>query len=114
MTVRSFVPVTGIVGVPKEAKVDEPLQLTGTVEPTGATNKTIVWSGTGVENGVLTATERGAVEVLATIVDGKGVGDNYTETFEINVTGKSSSSGCNVGLGAFALAALALALMKRK
>ncbi|MCL2843787.1 MAG: DUF4982 domain-containing protein, partial [Oscillospiraceae bacterium] len=85
--VAPFVPVTAITKVSAlTVAANTPLTLAGTVVPADATNTTIVWSGTGVENGVLTATAAGTVTVTATVVDGTAVGTNFTQTFEIVVT----------------------------
>ncbi|MCL2843122.1 MAG: family 43 glycosylhydrolase, partial [Oscillospiraceae bacterium] len=82
-----FEPVTAITKTSAlTVAANTPLTLAGTVVPTDATNTTIVWSGTGVENGVLTATAAGTAMVTATVVDGTAVGTNFTQTFEIVVT----------------------------
>jgi hypothetical protein len=88
-----FVPVTTITGLPSAATAGIPLTLTGTVEPSNATNKAIVWSvenpgttGAAINGNVLTATAAGTVVVLATVVDGGGSGD-YTHNFPITVSG---------------------------
>jgi hypothetical protein len=78
-----YVPVTGITGVPTIAIMNSPLTLRGTVEPAAATNKTIVWSGTGVSGGVLTASSTAIYMVTATIENGKTESSPYTETFTI-------------------------------
>ena len=90
-----FVPVTGITGVPTTTRAKSPLQLTATVIPANATNKTIVWS---VENAgttkaefpksapdTLNTTALGTVRVRATITDGKEPGANYSQVFTIKV-----------------------------
>jgi hypothetical protein len=89
----TFIPVTGIISVPTEATVGIPLTLTGTVEPETATNKDIIWSiadagNTGAElaNGRLVATGPGTAVVTATITDGTAPGQDYTQSFSIEVT----------------------------
>ncbi|GHV34383.1 hypothetical protein FACS1894187_04850 [Synergistales bacterium] len=85
-----FIPVTGITGVPTTTVVGTPLTLTGTVEPSDATNNTIVWSvkeagttGAAITDGKLTTAAIGTVTVTATIENGKAVGVPYTEDFDI-------------------------------
>ncbi|MCL1982586.1 MAG: hypothetical protein FWG53_05835, partial [Clostridiales bacterium] len=89
----SFVPVTNITGVPSAATAGTPLTLTGTVEPTNATNKTITWSlkdagttGATLSGSTLNATAAGNVIVTATIVNGIN-GGNYVKDFVIAVSG---------------------------
>ena len=89
-----FVAVTNISGVPVSATASEPLQLTGTVEPQIATNKTIVWSvksqgdtGATITGGNLfNATAEGTAIVTATIANGATEGTDYEQDFEIVVT----------------------------
>jgi hypothetical protein len=90
-----FVPVTKITG-PAAAIKGEPLTLAGTVEPANATNRTIVWSGTGVSGGVLTATS-GPVTVYAVIENGTAPSVPYTETITIEVVdaGTNPNDGTN-------------------
>ncbi|MDR1899684.1 MAG: hypothetical protein LBQ55_06740 [Treponema sp.] len=80
-----FVPVTDITNssVPTAAIKGLALTLHGTVEPADATNKTIVWSGAGVSNGVLTAASAGTYTVAAVIANGAAPSSPYTETFNI-------------------------------
>ena len=84
-----FVPVTGITGVPAAAVIGTPLALTGTVEPSNATNRNIVWevrSGPATVSGnVLTATAEGTVELTASIADGSAQGTAFTKNFTITV-----------------------------
>jgi hypothetical protein len=91
----TFVAVTDITGVPTIAIVGNGLTLSGTIEPPGATNKTIVWSGTGVNNGVLTATSAGDYTVTATIVNGASESAPYTKNFSIKAYNAGSDSGTN-------------------
>ena len=87
-------PVTNITGVPGSATVNTPLTLTGTVNPSNATNQTIVWSvqnagGTGANitsGNTFNATTTGTATVRATIADGTAVGTNYTQDFSITVS----------------------------
>jgi hypothetical protein len=91
-----FVPVTNIINVPNTAIVGTPLTLTGTVIPANATNQTIVCSvksagTTGAvistigENNTLHTTDAGTAVVLATIVNGSAVGEDYKQEFTIVV-----------------------------
>lgn len=88
----AFVPVTDITGVPTEATAGTDLELTGTVAPENATNKTIVWSvsdagetGATIEGNVLKTTAAGTVKVTATIANGAAEGTAYTKEFTITV-----------------------------
>jgi hypothetical protein len=78
-----FTAVTGITDVATAAIVGRGLPLSATVEPSNATNKTIVWSGIGVSNGVLTATSAGTYRVTAAIANGKSESSSYTQSFNI-------------------------------
>ena len=86
----TFVPVTSISNVPLLGYVNVELTLTGTVNPTNSTNKTIVWSiktdgGTNstLVGNKLTSTMDGTVEVTATITNGLTSSSNYTQDFQI-------------------------------
>jgi uncharacterized repeat protein (TIGR02543 family) len=87
-----FIPVTGITLANNTVTAGESLTLTATVEPNDATNKDIVWSvssagntGATLSNNVLQTTAAGTVVVLATIIDGKDIDENYTREFTIIV-----------------------------
>jgi len=87
-----FVPVTNITNVPATMTVGTPLTLTGTVLPSNASNQTIVWSiqnggttGATLNGNTLNATATGTVTILATIVNGVAVGNNYTQNFTVTV-----------------------------
>ena len=91
----TFKAVTDITGIPLLKQTDTPLTLSGTVVPSDATNKTIVWSIATDDNGstnpslegnVLTTETEGTVKVLATITNGLTASTPYTKTFTINVT----------------------------
>jgi hypothetical protein len=85
-----FVAVTNITNVPTAATAGTTLALTSTVEPSNATNKTIVWSvvsGSATVNGsTLNPTAAGTVTVRATITNGTAQGTNYTKDFNITVS----------------------------
>jgi len=89
----NFIPVTEIIDVPTETVAGVPLLLIGTVLPNNATYKTIVWSvkdaGTTdatLNGNKLNTTAPGIVVVTATIKDGKTLGTDYEQNFEIEVT----------------------------
>ena len=85
-----FVAVTDITNGPTAATVGTPLTLSGTVTPSDATNKTIVWSvksgAASISGSALNATAAGTVVVTATIANGLAQGTNYTKDFPIDVT----------------------------
>jgi hypothetical protein len=85
--------VTGITGVPTEATAGTPLTLTGTVEPSTATNQTIAWSvksagatGAAIDGTTFTASAAGEAVVTATVAGGKTASTPYTRDFTIAVT----------------------------
>ncbi len=88
-----FVAVSDITDAPAVAEVDKPLQLTATVSPSGATNKTIVWvikdagkTGASITGtNVLTATSTGSATVTATIANGATETMPFTKDFTISV-----------------------------
>jgi hypothetical protein len=92
-----FVPVAAITGVPTRATAGTLLTLTGTVAPSNATNKTIVWSvksagGTGaaITGNTFKATAAGVATITATVANGAAENTDYTQDFNItveNVTG---------------------------
>ena len=89
-----FVAVTNIYGVPTEATLGTPLVLTGVVEPSNATNKTIIWSvveegttGAYISDNSLIAKEIGKAIIRATIVNGLTLTSDYTQEFTITVNG---------------------------
>lgn len=91
-TVIAYVPVTDITGVPAAATAGTPLSLMGTVTPANATNQTITWSiqnagatGPAISGSTLNTTAAGTVTVRAIITDGKAVGVDYTQDFDIMV-----------------------------
>jgi hypothetical protein len=94
----TFVAVTGITGVPTEWYTGAELDLGGAaVTPSHATNKTIVWSVSGDDNGSTSVTTddlatgkftpaaEGTLTLTATITDGAAVGSDYTEDFTITI-----------------------------
>jgi len=95
----AFIAVTGITGVPTAATAKTPLTLTGTVAPTNATNKTIVWSvktagttGATISGNTLNTTAEGTVVITATVVNGKTANTDYTQDFNITVNAVTGNS----------------------
>ena len=89
---KKFVPVTNITGVPTTGTVGTALTLTGTVEPSGATNQTITWSvkddgttGATLSGTTLSVPKAGTVTVTATVENGSSSTTNYTQDFEITI-----------------------------
>jgi endoglucanase len=87
-----FVPVTSITGIPLTSYPGRNLSLTGTVNPSDATNKTISWSvenaGTtnaSITGNSLTTTALGTVTVKATITNGLSETSDYTQTSDITI-----------------------------
>ncbi|MCL2010281.1 MAG: immune inhibitor A, partial [Synergistaceae bacterium] len=88
-----YVPVTGITGVPTTASAGTPLTLTGTVNPSNATNQTIAWSvvnagttGATISGATFNATAAGTAMVMATITRGSTPRTDYTQNFNITVS----------------------------
>ena len=90
-----FVAVTGTTGVPTAAIKDKELTLSGTVEPSNATNRTIVWTSSDVtiSGGVFTATSAGDITVTAAIANGSSESGAYTRDFTITVYDAGTSTG---------------------
>jgi len=90
-----FAAVTNITDVPTTAVAGTPFMLSGTVVPSNAANKTIVWSvysagttGASISgSSILNTTAVGTVTVRATILNGAAPGTNYTQNFTIAVSG---------------------------
>jgi len=88
----TFVAVTRITDVPTTAPVGR-LDLSGTVAPTNATDKNIVWSvkSPGTTGAImffdsrLSTSAAGTVIVTATIANGKAPGTPYTQDFSIAI-----------------------------
>jgi len=97
----TFVAVNGITGVPTTAFVGT-FDLSGTVTPSNATNKTIAWSiklsgttGATISGNTLTTTTAGTVTITGTIANGIALGTPYTQDFSITIstyTGSDSGS----------------------
>lgn len=94
----AFVAVKNITGVPVETQVGVALPLSGTVLPSDATNRQIVWrvkqagsTGASIQNDVLFTTSEGVAILTATIADGQAPGVAYTQDFTIAVTNEAQS-----------------------
>jgi len=81
-----LIPATSITRVPGASYVDLPLTLPAKAWPSYATNRDIVWSGTGVDSGVFTPTAAATVELTATVTNGTATGTNLVKTFNVVVT----------------------------
>ncbi|MCL2067227.1 MAG: hypothetical protein FWG99_07150 [Treponema sp.] len=88
-----FVAVTNISDVPTTATAGTPLALSGTVSPSNATYKNIIWSispfddgstGASITSIFLNTTSEGTAIIRATIANGNAQG-NYTQDFNITV-----------------------------
>jgi hypothetical protein len=86
-----IIPVTGITGIPSDATVGT-IILSGTVAPSNATNKTIVWTAVNdaptapaanINGNNLTVSRKGTVKVRATITNGTGPDTDYTHDYTI-------------------------------
>lgn len=87
-----FTPVTDIANLSTGAAVNKPLNLTGTVQPSDATNKDIVWSiidaentGATIDNNIFLATSPGTAKIKGTIENGKAIGTDYSQQFNVIV-----------------------------
>ena len=87
-TVPTVVPVTGVSVSPTTATIEEyqTVQLTATVAPSDATNKSVSWSTSNssvatVSNGLVTAVSAGTANITVTTVDG-----GFTATCAVTVT----------------------------
>lgn len=93
----TFIPVEQIImNNASSAQVNTDLILKGTVSPANATNSTIIWSieeanstGATISGNTLKATAAGSATVKATVVNGLGIGRDYTKTFVITVNKES-------------------------
>jgi hypothetical protein len=94
--VPPFTAVTGITDVPTSGTAGTSLALSGTVAPSTATNKDIVWSvadagttGASITDNTLTAAYAGTVTVKATIKNGATSSSDYTQNFDITINRKA-------------------------
>jgi len=89
---RPIIPVTDIANVTTLTKTASPLTLSGTVTPSNATNKALVWTllnpGTteaSIYGTILNTKKAGTALVRATITNGLNYGIDYTQDFLITV-----------------------------
>jgi len=87
-----FVPVTDIINAPEEVTEGVPCYLYGTVLPTDATNKDIIWSvkdagetGAIIIDNILYTSNAGILILTATIENGIEVGISYSQDFAFTV-----------------------------
>ena len=110
-TIEVFVPVTNISGIPSSVTVGQSVVLEGVVEPSDATNSTIVWSikdagdtGATISGNTLTTTATGSVTITATIANGTEPGTSYVQDFTIAVNEQGSGMiGLWLGIAALVL-----------
>jgi len=88
----AHIPVTSITGVPTSVTAGTPLTLTGTVNPSNATNRTVTWSienagttGATISGNTLRTTAAGSVTITATVANGTAPNSNYTQNFTVTV-----------------------------
>jgi len=95
-----FVAVTSITGIPTAGLTNEDIHLTGTVNPSNATNQTITWSiksqsGTNstLSGSVLsTGSTAGTLTITATVINGATATTPYTQDFNITVNAFTGST----------------------
>ena len=88
----AFASVTDISEVPISLRVDEPVQLTGTITPDFASNKTIIWSirdtrgsDARIDGDILSSITPGSVAVTATIRGGIDSTTDFTKDFVLYI-----------------------------
>ena len=88
----AFVAVTNITSVPDTAVAGRDLNLSGTVSPSNATNKTIIWSvksagttGAAISGNTLKTTAAGKAVITATVRNGRTATTDYTKDFTVTV-----------------------------
>jgi len=102
--VAEFIPVDHIIGIPTGSRPGLEIILSGTVMPSNATNKRIVWSITGngaeatLERNRLSTSDEGNVTVTATIKNGSGEGEDYTQDFNIVISSTMIAVGSITGI----------------
>jgi len=86
---KFFIEASGISLATTQATFNEPVTLNATVEPSNATIRKIIWSGheqeASIEGNQITFNKAGTITITATIVNGRGQGNNYTQSFTIEV-----------------------------
>ena len=89
----TFIEVTNITGIPTVATAGTPLSLTATIEPSNATNQTIIWSvspgntlsGVSLNGNTFSAAIAGTAKVRVTITNGLTESSDYEQDFEITI-----------------------------
>ncbi len=88
----AVIPVTDITGLPTSATAGTSLTLSGTVEPSNATNKTITWSvlsagttGATLSGNTLSTPNPGTILLEATVVNGLTTSTHYHKYIYIDV-----------------------------
>ncbi|MCL1878777.1 MAG: protein kinase [Defluviitaleaceae bacterium] len=89
---EAFVPVTSVTGVPTSATAGTPLNLSGTANPSNATNRNIAWSvasagdtGASISENTLNTTASGVAIIRTTVTNGETATSNFTQDFSITV-----------------------------
>jgi len=98
----SFVPVTGISGIPSSMNSGASVLLPAYANPSNATYRMIVWervsfsglSYSQLGDNSLYVEGNGWIDVRATVINGWAVGTDYGQTFRINVIGGGGGYGC--------------------
>lgn len=87
----SFVPVTNITIETHAGQVNQPFTIEYTVYPENATNYDVIWrlqlnspSFFSISDNIVNATQEGSVTVTATIEDGRGNEQDFTQSFTLN------------------------------
>ncbi len=111
--------VTGVSVTPAEVtlSVGSTTELTASVTPSTAEETSVAWSTSDSsvaavsDEGVVTGVAVGSATITATAADG-----GYSDSCSVTVTkgGSSGGSGCNTGLGAFALIVLVPVIFKKR
>jgi len=92
VSVLAHVAVTGIDASTLRGMSNTPLRLFGNAVPSNASQQTIVWRMADGEtaadvaltaSGLITANRPGSFDVIATIIDGIGIGSNFEQRFTI-------------------------------
>jgi uncharacterized repeat protein (TIGR02543 family) len=92
-----YIQVALIEGVPETGEAGTPLTLTGTIRPTFASNKDIIWSvkntgttGASINGNILNTNANGIVIIRAKVANGMAEGKEYIQDFIINIAENGS------------------------
>jgi hypothetical protein len=90
VTVEYQIPVANILAVPQTIRTNQWVVLNPTIQPTNASYQNIAWTvtnagttGAVVSRNELNAASDGTISIRATIRNGKGIGEDYTQEFSI-------------------------------